>query len=79
MAENVNVTQTTRGFGGLGVVYLVVQVTLFLMWVVPGWPLNGAAWGLIFLPTFIYFGLIAVAFVLFLGLLALIAVAASKD
>ncbi len=79
MAENVNVTQTTRGFGGLGVVYLVVQVTLFLMWVVPGWPLNGAEWGLIFLPTFIYFGLIALAFVLFIGFLTFVAFLATRD
>lgn len=75
----VNITQTARGFGGLGVIYLVVQVALFAAWIVPGWPLNGVAWGLIFLPTFIYFGLgligVLLALIIFVGMIALI----SKD
>lgn len=81
MNENsVNVTQTTRGFGGLGVIYLVVQVALFAAWIVPGWPLNGTAWGLIFLPTFIYFGLGVIALLIFLAFMGvMLAIVAKED
>lgn len=77
--SRVNVTQTARGFGGLGVIYLVVQVALFAAWIVPGWPLNGTAWGLIFLPTFIYFGLGLIGVILALIFVVGMIVFISKD
>ena len=32
----------------------IAQVLLILGWTIPGWPLNGAPWGVIFLPIWVF-------------------------
>lgn len=55
--------------------YAVGQIFLLVVWLIPNSPLTGMAWGLIFLPSFIYLGFalltaIAVVVIFILGFMA---------
>lgn len=70
MTSDFNVKVERGSYPVFLIIYVLIQSFLLAGWLIPGWFLNDAPWGLIFLPTWIF---LAILF-LILGFIFLIVV-----